>query len=282
MTVEEAVRYRWRARQGRRLSARSADRGAARRGARARHAAVGAGKERRPLRFVVGRDTRESGAWIEQELARGAGSEGASVTSAGVMPTPAIAYVTPAMAFDAGIVISASHNPFEDNGIKVFSGKGEKFTETLEREVEAIVARTDWAVPAGGRCAASTIRTSSTRTSRTRGSRCRIRAACDGAQIAIDTANGATTTVAPRLFAELGFDRRAAQRRAGRPQHQPRLRIDASRGLSRAVREQRMPDGRRVRRRRRSRDLRRCRRQDRRRRRGAADVRAAPQGAAGG
>ena len=58
----------------------------------------------RPLRFVVGRDTRESGGWIEEELARGAGSEGASVTSAGVIPTPAIAYVTPAMAFDAGIV----------------------------------------------------------------------------------------------------------------------------------------------------------------------------------
>ena len=100
-----------------------------------------AGAER-PLRFVVGRDTRESGTWIEQELARGAGSEGASVTSAGVIPTPAIAYVTPAMGFDAGIVISASHNPFEDNGIKVFSGKGEKFTESLEREVEAIMART--------------------------------------------------------------------------------------------------------------------------------------------
>ena len=115
------------ARCSRRYSRRTAGRGRA---------------ERRPLRFVVGRDTRESGEWIEEELARGAGSEGASVTSAGVIPTPAIAYVTPAMAFDAGIVISASHNPFEDNGIKVFSGKGEKFTEALEREVEAIVART--------------------------------------------------------------------------------------------------------------------------------------------
>ena len=64
------------------------------------------GKQERGLRFVVGRDTRESGAWIEEELARGAGSEGARVTSAGVIPTPAIAYVTPAMEFDAGIVIS--------------------------------------------------------------------------------------------------------------------------------------------------------------------------------
>src|SRR6185503_2337861 len=99
-----------------------------------------------PLRFVVGRDTRESGIWIERELARGVHSAGAEITSAGVIPTPAIAYVTRAMGFDAGLVISASHNPFEDNGIKVFSGRGEKFTEALEREVEAIIADAGWQV----------------------------------------------------------------------------------------------------------------------------------------
>src|SRR5919107_1190013 len=98
------------------------------------------------LRFLVGRDTRESGEWIERELARGVHSAGGEITSAGVIPTPAIAYVTRAMGFDAGIVISASHNPFEDNGIKVFSGKGEKFTETLEREVEAIIHDPSWSV----------------------------------------------------------------------------------------------------------------------------------------
>src|SRR5881227_2520804 len=75
----------------------------------------------KPLRFLVGRDTRESGEWIERELGRGVHSEGAAITSAGVIPTPAIAYVTRAMGFDAGLVISASHNPFRDNGIKVFS-----------------------------------------------------------------------------------------------------------------------------------------------------------------
>src|SRR4026209_72561 len=94
----------------------------------------------RRLRFLVGRDTRESGEWIERELARGVHSAGAVITTAGVIPTPAVAYVTRAMGFDAGLVISASHNPFEDNGIKVFSGRGEKFTETLERHVEAIIA----------------------------------------------------------------------------------------------------------------------------------------------
>src|SRR5690242_2147497 len=66
----------------------------------------------RPPRFIVGRDTRESGDWIERELARGVHSEGAEITSAGVLPTPAIAYVTREMSYDAGIVISASHNPF--------------------------------------------------------------------------------------------------------------------------------------------------------------------------
>src|SRR5439155_17359539 len=103
----------------------------------------------RPLRFIIGRDTRESGDWIERELARGVHAEGAAITSAGVIPTPATAYITRTMGFDAGLVISASHNPFDDNGIKVFSGRGEKFTEALERQVESIVADASWQVPAG-------------------------------------------------------------------------------------------------------------------------------------
>ena len=85
-----------------------------------------------PLRFVIGRDTRESGAWIEDELARGLTSESASVVSAGVVPTPAVAYLARTEGFDAGLVISASHNPYEDNGIKVFGGSGTKLTEQLE------------------------------------------------------------------------------------------------------------------------------------------------------
>src|SRR6184192_3868199 len=103
----------------------------------------------RPTKILVGRDTRESGAWIEAELAHGASGERASVVSAGVVPTPAIAYLTRTEGYDAGVVISASHNPFEDNGIKVFSGRGEKFTERVEREVEAIVADTGWKAKTG-------------------------------------------------------------------------------------------------------------------------------------
>src|SRR5207248_10392471 len=96
------------------------------------------------LHILIGRDTRESGEWIEAELAHGASSEGAVVTSAGIVPTPAIAYLTRAGRYEAGVVISASHNPYEDNGIKVFSGKGEKFTEAVERDVEAILANACW------------------------------------------------------------------------------------------------------------------------------------------
>jgi phosphoglucosamine mutase len=159
----------------------------------------------RPLRFLVGRDTRESGEWIERELARGVHSAGAEITTAGVIPTPAIAYVTRAMGFDAGIVISASHNPFEDNGIKVFSGKGEKFTEGLEREVEAIIHDRTWSVTGSADAPVD-------RTDVIDAYIAHARLALPGAErlgrfkLAIDTANGATTTVAPRLFRELGFD----------------------------------------------------------------------------
>jgi phosphoglucosamine mutase len=160
------------------------------------------------LHFVVGRDTRESGVWIEQELARGIRSEGARLTSAGVIPTPAVAYVAREMDFDAGIVISASHNPFEDNGIKVFSGRGEKFTEELERRVEEIVADPSWTV------ADSTLEPVS-RTDVVDAYLAHTKLAFPdphrlaGMRIAVDTANGATSTVALRLFRELGFDVRA-------------------------------------------------------------------------
>ena len=158
-----------------------------------------------PLRFLAGRDTRESGAWIERELARGMRSQGAALTSAGIIPTPTIAYLTPRMGYTAGVVISASHNPFEDNGIKVFSGAGEKFTETLERQVEAIIADTSWQVPTGDAAPVDQVDYRAEYAGHLK----RILPEVErvrGMRIAIDCANGATTTVAPRLFEELGFD----------------------------------------------------------------------------
>ena len=159
----------------------------------------------RTFRLVIGRDTRESGPWIERELARGAASQGATVTTAGVIPTPAIAYITAAMGFDAGIVISASHNPFEDNGIKIFSGKGEKFTEAREREVEVMLARTDWSVPESAELQLDDTNVVDEYIAHTR-LIFQAPGRLGGARIAVDTANGATTTVASRLFRELGFE----------------------------------------------------------------------------
>ena len=187
-------------------------------------------RDGRPLRFIVGRDTRESGEWIERELARGVRSEGAHTHDApACIPTPAIAYVTREMAFDAGIVISASHNPFQDNGIKVFSGRGEKFTETLERAGRSDRRRRELDGRRIRRRAGRAHRRDRRLHRACAAGAARSAAARAASSIAVDTANGATTTVAPRLFDELGFDVAPAERRARRPQHQSRLRLDASR-----------------------------------------------------
>jgi phosphoglucosamine mutase len=158
------------------------------------------------VRFLAGRDTRESGVWIERELAAGITSEGGSLTSAGVIPTPAIAYLTPRMGYTAGVVISASHNPFGDNGIKVFSGTGEKFTERLEDQVESIMA-TLQGDSASGASPVEEIDYRSEYISHLLGILPPDRRDASR-RIVVDCANGATTTVAPRLFKELGFDAR--------------------------------------------------------------------------
>jgi phosphoglucosamine mutase len=156
----------------------------------------------RRARLLVGRDTRESGTWIEAEFAHGAAGEGAQVTSAGVVPTPAIAYLTRCDGYDAGVVISASHNPYQDNGIKIFSGTGEKFTERVERQVEEIVADQSWHVPAG---TADDV-TGANLVDLYLDHLCAVwpdASALAGLTIAIDCANGATTSVAPELFRRL-------------------------------------------------------------------------------
>jgi phosphoglucosamine mutase len=156
-------------------------------------------------RLLVGRDTRESGAWIEAELAHGAAGEGAEVTSAGVVPTPAIAYLTRTSTYDAGVVISASHNPFEDNGIKVFSGRGEKFTERVEREVEAIVADRAWQARAGEAVPLPTAALTGPYLDHLRAIASSVKGLA-GFRLGVDSANGATTRVADELFRGFGID----------------------------------------------------------------------------
>ena len=158
----------------------------------------------RPVRFLAGRDTRESGSWIERELALGIRSQGGELTSAGITPTPAVAFLTPRMGYTAGVVISASHNPFDDNGIKVFSGAGEKFTETLEQHVESIVDDRSWDVSSGDAAPVEQVDYRSEYISHLRRILPHDERYAD-MRIVVDCTNGATTTVAPRLFEELGF-----------------------------------------------------------------------------
>ena len=169
------------------------------------HGAGATGNGHAP-RLLIGRDTRESGTWIEAELAHGAAGERATVTSAGIVPTPAVAYLTRSGGYDAGIVISASHNPFDDNGIKVFSGRGEKFTETVEREVEAIVSDGSWSAAGGQAGSVPQGQPADAYLDHLRAVFPEAAAALDGFKLVIDCANGAATTVAPELFASLGLD----------------------------------------------------------------------------
>ena len=157
-----------------------------------------------PLRFVIGRDTRESGTWIEDELARGLASEGATVVSAGVVPTPAVAYLARTEGFDAGLVISASHNPYQDNGIKVFGGSGTKLTAQLETSVETLVADTSWSVPERP----GSIERDDLSAHYVEHLELIMHTAgpLAGSHIVVDCANGATNEIAPRLLSALGFD----------------------------------------------------------------------------
>ena len=196
----------------------------------------------------------------------------------GIIPTPAIAYLTPRLGYTAGLVISASHNPFEDNGIKVFSGAGEKFTEALEDTVEAHMLDEDVALPPLG-APVERIDYRSQYIDHLEGDSSRPTRAARALRIAVDCANGATTTIAPRLFQELGIEARCI----GCAPDGRNINLNCGSthpGGARAYRRRRRVRSRhRVRRRRRPCDLRRCGRQDGRRRCRDAAVREADEDA---
>jgi phosphoglucosamine mutase len=93
----------------------------------------------RRCRVALGRDTRESGAWLRDAVGGGLASRGAAAVDAGVITTPGLAHVLRAHGFDAGVMISASHNPFQDNGLKVFGHTGMKLSDEMERRVEDLI-----------------------------------------------------------------------------------------------------------------------------------------------
>jgi phosphoglucosamine mutase len=156
-----------------------------------------------PARVVIGQDTRESSEWIGNTLARGLSSAGVQVESAGVITTPGVACLARTLGYQAGVVISASHNPWRDNGIKIFFGDGYKLPDAIEHEIEKeIFSFLEKSKAAGAGQEIATLPGSA-----------ELRRAYDAwlardaagvrlsnLKVLVDCANGAATTVAPEMF----------------------------------------------------------------------------------
>lgn len=160
-------------------------------------------------RIVIGKDTRLSNYMFETALQAGICSMGVDAVQLGVLPTPGIAFLTAGMRADAGVVISASHNPYDDNGIKFFAADGYKLPDEVERQIEELLAKNDVAAhrahgaeigrayriqDAVGRYAVSLKSTFPRQFS------------LDGLRIVVDCANGAAYKVAPEVLYELGAE----------------------------------------------------------------------------
>ena len=158
-------------------------------------------------RFIIGRDTRVSGTLLESALAAGLCSMGAHVVTAGVVPTPAVANIARLQDFDAGIVISASHNPFADNGIKFFGGDGYKLDDALEAEIEAHLASVEsWDRPSGAAVGRLTHDTDLAGLYAGHLEETLSGVPLHGVKVVLDAANGANSSLGPRVFADLGAD----------------------------------------------------------------------------
>ena len=156
-------------------------------------------------RVILGRDTRESSAWIAATLCAGLRQAGARVESAGTIPTPAVAFLARSLGFHAGVVISASHNPWQDNGIKLFGGDGYKLPDAVELAIEDEILHHATRVAAPD--SASLPRVEDNAAPASRYTRFLVECVPDlsvaGLHIAADCANGAAAAVAPELFRRL-------------------------------------------------------------------------------
>lgn len=157
-------------------------------------------------RVMIGKDTRISGYMFESALEAGLSAAGAHVQLLGPMPTPAIAYLTRTFQADAGIVISASHNPFYDNGIKFFSADGSKLPDSLELEIERLVDAPMEVVDSASLGKVFRVEDASGRYIEFCKSSVPTSTSFKGLKIVLDCANGATYKVAPNVFRELGAD----------------------------------------------------------------------------
>src|ERR1044072_3949643 len=162
-----------------------------------------------PRMVLIGKDTRLSGYMVEQAMAAGLNSMGVGVQLTGPLPTPGIGFLARNMRVDAGVIISASHNPYHDNGIKIFGADGFKIPESMEREIERLV---DENAMAGQLASGDSIG----RTRRIDDAAGRyivyvknsfpLTKSLEGMRIVLDCANGAGYKVAPAIFSELGAD----------------------------------------------------------------------------
>jgi phosphoglucosamine mutase len=156
-------------------------------------------------RILLGMDTRESSDWIAATLTAGLIRGGASVESAGVITTPAVAFLTHTHGFAAGVVISASHNPWQDNGIKLFGPDGYKLPDAIELAIEEEIFRQLAGLTTAPQQTAPPEVNEADRAEYIRFLLAAVPGlSLDGRRIVIDCANGAASSVAPQLFADLG------------------------------------------------------------------------------
>lgn len=158
-------------------------------------------------KILIGKDTRISSDMLENALVAGLCSVGADVVVLGVVPTPAVAYLVKKYDADAGIMISASHNPYEFNGIKIFSGDGYKLPDALENEIEAIVLDRSKPYPCPTHDGIGSVTYSETAADDyIEHIKTTIPYSLSGMKIAFDCSNGSASRTAHRLFSELGID----------------------------------------------------------------------------
>ena len=166
-------------------------------------------KKDHTTRIIIGKDTRISGYMLESALESGITSMGGAPYLVGVLPTPGIAFMAECMRADAGIVISASHNPYQDNGIKIFSGNGFKLSDAQEDEIEKLILSgtlPELVPPPQNMGHAYRLNDVHGRYIVFLKNTFPRSLSMEGLKIAMDVANGATYTVAPEAFTELGAD----------------------------------------------------------------------------
>jgi phosphoglucosamine mutase len=155
--------------------------------------------------ILVGRDTRLSGGMLSCSLAAGAASGGAKVIDLGLLPTPGVAALAPRLGAAAAGVVSASHNPYPDNGIKFFSGEGRKLPADKEREIESLTGDASPERPTGSEVGAVETLGDAARLY-AEGILEKLRPRAEGMKVLLDCANGAAYETAPLVFGELGVD----------------------------------------------------------------------------